>query len=153
MSTIQNKTIDIDISQVTGLETYKGLYYFYPNLYSYISDPLQPTEYFKKLVSQVIINTGLSFAEAGIEIQSNLESIAKGNEPQNLRMVQDLIDSSYAVKNMNRTTMETIILVTLVVFISFWIIWYLYNVKFFEYIFNMQDGIACYNCPSIFDKI
>jgi len=153
MSTIQNKTIDIDISQVTGLETYKGLYYFYPNLYSYISDPLQPTEFFKNLVSQVIINSGLSFDEAGIEIQSNLESIAKGEEPQNLRMVQDLIDSSYPVKNMNRTTMETVILITLVVFISFWIIWYLYKVKFFEYIFNMQDGIACYTCPSIFDKL
>lgn len=153
MSTIQNKTIDIDISQVTGLETYKGLYYFYPKLYSYISDPLQPTEYFKNLVSQVVINSGLTFDEAGIEIQSNLESIAKGEEPQNLRLVQDLIDSSYAVKNMNRTTMETVFLVTLVVFISFWIIWYLYKVKFFEYIFNMQDGIACYACPSIFDKL
>jgi hypothetical protein len=149
----KNKTIDIAISQVTGLETYKALYYFYPNLYYYISDPLQPTEYFKNLVSQVITNTGLSFAEAGIEIQSNLESIAKGVEPQNLRIVQDLIDSSYPVKNMNRTTSQNILLILIVLFLSFWIIWYLYKVKFFEYIFNMKDGIACYYCPSIFDKL
>ena len=43
MSYTPNNTIDIDISKVTGLETYKGVYYFYTNLYSYISDPLQPT--------------------------------------------------------------------------------------------------------------
>ena len=36
MTTLNNKPIDIDIASITGLETYKGLYYFYPNLYSYI---------------------------------------------------------------------------------------------------------------------
>jgi len=149
----QNKNFDISISQVTGLETYKALYYFYPKLYYYISDPLQPTQYFKNLVSQVITNTGLSFNEAGIEIRSNLESIALGQEPQNIRMVQDLLDSSYPVKNMNRTSSQNIILILLVVFLSFWIVWYLYKIQFFEYLFNMKDGIACYNCPSIFDKI
>jgi hypothetical protein len=149
----QNKTIDISISQVTGLETYKALYYFYTKLYNYISDPLQPTQYFKNLVSQVITNTGLPFDEAGIEIRSNLESIALGKEPQNIRMIQDLLDSSYPVKNMNRTSSQNIILILLVVFLAFWIIWYFYKIGFFEYIFNMKDGIACYHCPSIFDKI
>ena len=153
MSYTPNNTIDIDISKVVGLETYKGLYYYYPELYSYISDPLQPTEYFKNLVSQVVTNTGLTFEEAGIEIQNNLESIVKGDEPANYRMVEPLIDSSYPVKYMNRTFTENAILVTLVIFLSFWVIWYLYKVHFFEYLFNMKDGIACYECPSIFDKI
>jgi hypothetical protein len=153
MSYTPNNTIDIDISKVVGLETYKGLYYYYPHLYSYISDPLQPTEYFKNLVSQVVVNTGLSFDEAGVEIQNNLEHIVKGEEPDNYRMVEPLINSSYPVKNMNRTFTENAILVTLVIFLSFWIIWYLYKVNFFEYLFNMKDGIACYECPSIFDRI
>jgi len=153
MSYTPNNTIDIDISKVVGLETYKGLYYYYPELYSYISDPLQPTEYFKNLVSQVVTNTGLTFEEAGIEIQNNLESIVKGYEPANYRMVEPLIDSSYPVKYMNRTFTENAILVTLVIFLSFWVIWYLYKVHFFEYLFNIKDGIACYECPSIFDKI
>jgi len=152
MSTIQNKSIDIDISQITGLETYKGLYYFYPELYSYISDPLDPTDYFKNLVSGVVLNTGLSFEEAGLQIQSNLESLAKGEEPENLRMIQDLIDSSYPVEHMNRTWVENAILITVVVFLSFWVIWYMYKVGFFNYIFNMNDGIACHTCPSIFDR-
>jgi hypothetical protein len=153
MSYTPNNTIDIDISKVVGLETYKGLYYYYPNLYSYINDPLQPTEYFKNLVSQVVINTGLNFEEAGVEIQNNLERIVKGEEPDNYRMVEPLLDSSYAVKYMNRTFTENAILVTVVIFLSFWIIWYLYKVNFFDYLFNIKDGISCYECPSIFDKI
>ena len=36
MSYTANDKLDVDISQVTGLETYKGLYYFYPNLMVYI---------------------------------------------------------------------------------------------------------------------
>lgn len=147
-----NKTIDIDISQITGLETYKGLYYFYPDLYTYISDPLQPTEYYKNLVSGVILNTGLSFNEAGIEIRKNLQSLALGKEPENLRMVSELLNSSYPVKNMNKTFVENAILITVVVLLTIWIVWYLYKAGFFQYIFNKEDGIACYNCPSVFDK-
>jgi hypothetical protein len=153
MSYTPNNTVDIDISKITGLETYKGLYYFYPKLYSYINDPLQPTEYFKNLVSQVIVNTGLSFEEAGAEIQNNLESIAKGEEPSNYRMVEPLIDTSYSVKYMNRTFTENAIIITIVVILSVWIIWYLYKVQFFDYLFNRSDGITCYECSSIFDKI
>jgi hypothetical protein len=153
MSYTPNNTIDIDISKVVGLETYKGLYYYYPDLYSYINDPLQPTEYFKNLVSQVVLNTGLSFEEAGVEIQNNLERIVKGEEPDNYRMVEPLLDSSYPVKYMNRTFTENAILVTLVIFLSFWVIWYLYKVNFFDYLFNVKDGITCHECPSIFDRI
>jgi hypothetical protein len=152
MSTLQNNPIDVDISQITGLETYKGLYYFYPNLYSYINDPLQPTEYFKNYVAGVIENTGLSFDEAGIQIKENLIAEANETSPPNRRMIEPLIDSSYPVYHLNRTFTENAIFITLVVFLSFWIIWYLYNVGFFRYVFNSYDGIACYNCPSIFDK-
>ncbi len=153
MSYTANDKLDVDISQVTGLETYKGLYYFYPNLYTYISDPLQPTEYYKDLVSQVIVNTGFTFDEAGIQIRNNLEAIAEGKEPNNYRMVEPLINSSYSVKYMNNTFTENAILVTVVIILSFWVIWYLYKVQFFDYLFNIKDGITCYNCPSIFDKI
>ena len=153
MSYTANDKLDIDVSQVIGLETYKGLYYFYPNLYTYINDPLQPTEYYKDLVSQVIVNTGFTFEEAGIQIRNNLESIASGTEPNNYKMVEPLINSSYSVKYMNRTFIENAILVTVVIILSFWIIWYLYKVQFFDYLFNIKDGLTCYNCPSIFYKI
>jgi hypothetical protein len=153
MTTLNNKPVDIDIASITGLETYKGLYYFYPDLYSYISDPLQPTEYFKSLVSGVVLNSGLSFNEAGIQIYENLSAITKGLEPDNYRMVQPLIDSSYPIKYLNRTFTENAILITLVIFLSVWILWYLYKVGFFQYLFNSYDGITCYNCPSIFDII
>lgn len=153
MTTLNNKPVDIDIASITGLETYKGLYYFYPNLYSYISDPLQPTEYFKSLVSGVVLNSGLSFNEAGIQIYENLSDITKGLEPNNYRMVEPLLDSSYPIKYLNRTFTENAILITLVVFLSIWILWYLYKVGFFQYLFNSYDGIVCYNCPSIFDMI
>jgi hypothetical protein len=152
MSTLRSEQIDIDIAQIVGLETYKGLYYFYPNLYTYISDPLQPTQYFKNLVSSVILNSGYNFDESGLQIKNNLVAITKGEEPENYRMVENLIESSYSVKHLNKTFIENAILVTLVVFLSFWIIWYLYKVKFFNYLFNTNDGLVCYNCPSIFDK-
>ncbi len=153
MTTLNNKPVDIDIASITGLETYKGLYYFYPDLYSYISDPLQPTEYFKSLVSGVILNTGLSFNEAGVQIYENLSALAKGLDPTDYRMIEPLVDSSYSVKNLNRTFIENAILVTLVIFLSIWILWYLYKVGFFQYLFNSYDGLVCYDCPSIFDRI
>jgi hypothetical protein len=153
MSTINNKSIDVDVASITGLETYKGLYYFYPDLFSYISDPLQPTEYFKNLVAGVITNTGLSFNEAGIQINNNLTQLAKGEDPDNYRMIQPLIESSYAIKYLNRTFIENALLITIVVFLSFWILWYLYKVGFYNYLFNTYDGLICYDCPSIFDKI
>jgi hypothetical protein len=153
MTSLQNNPIDKRISELTGLETYKGLYYYYPNLYSYITDPLQPTEYFKNLVAGVIFNTGLGFDEAGVQIYQNLEQLAKEETPDNYRMIQDLLDTSYAVKYTNRTFIENAILVTLVIFLSFWIFWYLYKVEFFQYLFNNYDGIVCYTCPSVFDKL
>ena len=153
MSTINNKSIDVDIASITGLETYKGLYYFYPELFSYISDPLQPTEYFKNLVAGIITNTGLSFNEAGIQINTNLIQLAKGEEPNNYRMIEPLIDSSYPIKYLNKTFTENAILITIVIFLSFWILWYLYKVGFYNYLFNTYDGLVCYDCPSIFDRI
>ena len=153
MSTINNKSIDVDIASITGLETYKGLYYFYPDLFSYISDPLQPTEYFKNLVAGVITNTGLSFNEAGIQINDNLIQLAKGEDPTNYRMIEPLVDSSYPIKYLNRTFIENALLITIVVFLSFWILWYLYKVGFYSYLFNTYDGLICYDCPSIFDRI
>ena len=153
MTSLQNNPTDKRISELTGLETYKGLYYYYPNLYSYITDPLQPTEYFKNLVSGVILNTGLSFDEAGVQIYQNLESLANEETPDNYRMIQDLLDTSYAVNYTNRTFIENAILVTLVIFLSFWIFWYLYKVDFFSYLFNTYDGIVCYSCPSVWDKL
>jgi hypothetical protein len=153
MSTINNKSIDVDVASITGLETYKGLYYFYPKLFSYISDPLQPTEYFKNLVAGVITNTGLSFNEAGIQINNNLIQLAKGHDPDNYKMIEPLINSSYPIKNLNRTFIENAFLITIVVFLSFWILWYLYKVGFYNYLFNTYDGLVCYDCPSIFDRI
>lgn len=144
---------DKKISQITGLETYKGLYYYYPNLYTYISDPLQPTEYFKSLVAETIIQTSLPFDEAGIAIRNNLLQLADEEEPSNPSMVKDLVNSSYPVQHLNRTFVENAIMVTVVIFLSFWVFWYLYKVEFFSYIFNTYDGIVCHNCPSIFDKL
>jgi hypothetical protein len=88
-----------------------------------------------------------------LEIQNNLESIAKGDEPNNYRMVEPLIDSSYPVKYMNRTFTENAIIVTVVVILSFWIIWYLYKVQFFEYLFNIILFLFSIQFPDIVFRI
>ena len=40
MKTLNNKPVDIDIASITGLETYKGLYYFYPDQPVYLCTQL-----------------------------------------------------------------------------------------------------------------
>jgi len=144
--------LDIEISKVTGLETYKALYYYWPDLYTYISDPLVPTQYYISLMANTVISTGYTFETAGLEIRKNLELYASGEDPENFEIIQPLIDSSYKVENLKSTTAETLILVFFVTFLAFWIIWYLYKVGFWTHLFGDQ-GIACYECPSIFDRI
>ena len=143
---------DIEISQLTGLETYKALYYYWPELYSYISDPLVPTKYYVNLMANTVISTGYSFEKAGSEIRKNLEMLANGETPIDYEIIQPLLDSSYKVNNLNSTPAETYILVFFVVFLSFWVIWYLYQVGFWTHLFG-DEGIACYECSSIFDRI
>lgn len=144
---------DVKISELVGLETYKALYAIYPNLYSYISDPLVPTNYYLSLVSSVIANSGFSNQKAGDIIYETLTQIVNEETPpsQNLILVTPLISSSYPIKNLKYTTWENIVWISITFLLSFWIIWYLYEVGFWSYIFNGIDGIACYNCPSIFD--
>jgi hypothetical protein len=143
---------DIEISKLTGLETYKGLYYYWPELYSYISDPLVPTKYYVNLVANTVIATGYGFEKAGKEIRKNLEMLAKDEVPIDYEIIEPLLSSSYKVDNLNSTTTETLILVFFVVFLSFWVIWYLYQVGFWNHLFG-NEGIACYECSSIFDRI
>ena len=146
---------DVKISELVGLETYKGLYAIYPNIYSYISDPLIPTNYYTTLVQGVIANSGMSKTDAGNVIYETLTKIVNDETPesQNLILVSPLIDSSYTIKNLNYTTWENVIWISIVVLLSFWIIWYLFEIGFWSYLFNSIDGIACYNCRSIFDLI
>lgn len=144
--------IDIKISKLTGLETYKALYYYWPELYSYISDPLVPTKYYVNLMANTVISTGYSFDKAGIEIRNNLVMLANDEIPNDYEIIEPLLNSSYKVENLHSTTAETLILVFLVVFLSFWIIWYLHQVGFWNHLFG-DEGIACYECSSIFDRI
>ena len=148
---------DYNISLLVGLETYKALYSNWPSLYSYISDPLVPTYYFNNLVLGVVSTSGLNFDEAGVVIKNTLSSLVssdKSNEPteKDLAVVNPLIDSSYAIKNMHNTSFENLLWISIAIFFAIFILFYFYYVGGVDYLFG-QDGLACYNCPSIFDKI
>jgi hypothetical protein len=144
---------DISIANLVGLETYKALYTMWPNLYSYISDPLTPTSYFNTLVSGIVATSGLEYQTAGSTIRTTLLSISNGEDVsnENYVLVQPLIASSYEIKYLNDTFWENVIWISVTVFLAFFIIWYLYVVGFWAMIFNLKDGIVCYDCPSIFD--
>lgn len=147
--------IDVKISDLVGLETYKALYFQWKDLYSYISDPLVPTKYFSDLVSGVVASSELSFVDAGIIIKETLTRLVNQEEitKENAVLVSSLVGSSYKIENLNSTPWENIIWISVVVFLSFWVIWYLYAIGFWDLIFNLDDGIACYDCPSIFDRL
>jgi len=153
---------DYDISLLVGLETYKALYANWPSLYSYISDPLVPTNYFNSLVLGVVASSGLNFDEAGVKIKNVLTDIVKNQNSKNfenseeinsndLVMVNPLIDSSYPVKNLNYTPWENFLWISITIFLAAFILFYFYYIGGVNYIFG-NDGIACYTCPSIFDK-
>ena len=149
---------DISISKLVGLETYKALYTLYPNLYSYISDPLTPTLYFTDLVQGVVASSGLSFEKAGEEIYTGLSGIIYNpteSEPSDiqLNLIEPLIKSSFPVENLNPTFWENALWIILATVLAFFIIFYLYTIGFFNFIFNEQDGIACLDCKSMFDYI
>jgi hypothetical protein len=146
---------DISISNLVGLETYKALYTSWPALYTYISDPLEPTNYFVTLVLGVVATSGLEFELAGQKIRVTLLSIANNETVSNedYTLIQSLIGSSYTIKYLNSTTLENAIWISVTVFLSFFIIWYLYVVGFWSMLFNFNDGVVCYECVSIFDKL
>lgn len=157
MSPLYTKSnpVDIQISQLVGLETYKALYALWPQLYSYISDPLVPTNYYNTLVLGVVAASELSFDIAGQTIKTTLINLVKGEPVSeiNKNLVTPLLGSSYPITNLKSTTWENVLWISLVVFLSFWVIWYLYAIGFWELIFNLEDGIACYECKSIYDYI
>jgi hypothetical protein len=151
-----NNPTDIAISKLVGLETYKALYTLYPEFYSYISDPLVPTLYFIDLVQGVIASSGLNYEEAGNVIYNTLKSLSDSqSEPEvkNVILVTPLINSSFAVENMQFTFWENVIWISIVTFLAFFIIFYLYIIGTFEFIFNVKDGITCSDCKSMFDYI
>jgi hypothetical protein len=149
--------VDIKISHVVGLETYKALYTLWPKLYTYINNSMTPKPYFVSLVYGCVASSNLSFEYAGNKIRDSLAKIANNNyesltEPER-SLVSRLIDSSYKVENLELTFWENVIWVSIATFLSFWIIWYLYAVAFWNYLLNPFDGITCYGCESIFDRI
>ena len=144
--------IDIEISKLTGLETYKALYYYWPDLYSYISDPLVPTKYYVNLMANTVNASGYNFNQAGEIIRQNLVALTQNKTPDNYEIIQPLLNSSYKVNNLNATDAETFFMVFIVVLLGFWVIWYLYKVGFWNHLFG-DEGVACYECPSIFDRI
>jgi hypothetical protein len=151
--TTSNAT-DIEISYLVGLETYKGLYFYYPNLYSYISYDLYPSNYYRSLVAGVIATSGLSYELAGETIRNTLIQLCKNETPSeaNYSLVLPLIQSSYKIVNLKQTPLENFLWISITIFLATFIIVYLYYVNFWNYLFNNVDGIACYECPSIFDR-
>ena len=148
---------DVEISQIVGLETYKALYSLWPNLYTYISDPMNPKQYYLSLVLGVVASSGLSFDDAGLQIRNTLillidKTIDDLEEPDRSLVIK-LVDSSYKIIYLKNTFWENVIWISVTVLLGFWIIWYLYAVGFWNYIFNPYDGLACYDCDSIFEKI
>lgn len=151
----KNDPTDIKISKLVGLETYKALYQLYPDLYNYISDPLVPTKYFLNLVLSVVATSGLTFNVAGTQIKNTLVNLVndKTVETKDLSLVTPLLDTSYPVEYMKSTFWEDFIWITFTVIISFLVIFILYVIGFWNFLFNTADGIACYECASIFDRI
>lgn len=151
----KNDPDDIKISKLVGLETYKALYQLYPDLYHYISDPLVPTKYFLNLVLSVVATSGLTFNVAGTQIKNTLVSLVNDEpiEDKDSTLVAPLLDSSYPIEYLKSTFWEDFIWITLTVIISFLVIFVLYVIGFWNFLFNSVDGIACYGCSSIFDKI
>jgi hypothetical protein len=70
---------DILIANLVGLETYKALYKIWPSLYSYISYPLEPTNYFLTIVNGIVASSGFSLEGIGPVIRNTLLGIAKNN--------------------------------------------------------------------------
>ena len=64
--------VDIEISKLIGLETYKALYYYWPDLYSYISDPLVPTKYYVNLMANTVNNSGYNFTQTSSSLQPKI---------------------------------------------------------------------------------
>ena len=149
-----NNPIDVEISKLVGLETYKALYTKWTNLYSYISDPLVPTFYYSSLVDGVLASSELDYETCGQSIYNTLSNKVLGieNSDINDNLVSPLLQSSYKVENMKDTFWETVIWVTIVTFLAFYILIYLYIIGFWSYLFG-SDGIACYDCKSIFDNL
>ena len=153
-----NNPTDVAISKLVGLETYKALYAIYPEKYAYISNPLVPTLYFTDLVQGVIASSSLNFESAGDVIYDTLALLTENPTSEavtktNLNLVAPLINSSYAVENMNFTFWENVIWISIVTFLAFFIIFYLYTIGFFEFLFNREDGMICTDCKSMFDYI
>jgi len=153
---------DIEISQLVGMETYKALYFYYPNLYSYISYDLDYpiNNHSMNLVGGIISTSGFDFETSGFSIRNGLESLVKSldlslteSKESNQILVEPLIDSSYKIKNFKNTPWENFLWIVITIFLAGFIIIYLYYVNFWGYIFNNIDGIACYDCPSIFQKL
>jgi hypothetical protein len=103
-------------------------------------------------MSNNVNNSGYSFNQAGEIIRQNLVALTENKTPENYEIIQPLLDSSYKVNNLNSTNSETFFLVFIVVLLAFWVIWYLYKIGFWNHLFG-DEGIACYECPSIFDRI
>jgi hypothetical protein len=151
---LKNNPVDISISTLVGLETYKALYAKWPSLYSYISDPLNPTFYYSNLVDGVVASSGLDYEICGQTIYNSLSNIVGGavNSDINNNLVSPLLQSSYKVDNLNDTFWGTAIWVIIVTFLAFYILIYLYIIGFWNFFFG-SDGIACYDCKSIFDNL
>lgn len=145
--------VDYEISLIVGLETYKALYTNWTSLYSYISDPLIPTNYYNNLVLGIISSSGLGYEEAGIRIKNILVDIVNNQEisENDSILVKPLLNSSYSIKNLNHTPWENFIWISITIFLAFFILFYFYYIGGVNYIFG-NDGVACYSCPSIFDK-
>jgi hypothetical protein len=150
-----SKFTDVRISQIVGLETYKAIYSRWPSLYSYINYPSTPTKYFTDLVGGVVASSGLSDLVAGNKIRNvllqmiNEEDISETDQ----ELVRPLIQSSYKIKYLDNTPFENAIWIIVTIFLSIFLILYLYSIGFWNMIFNSTDGVNCYSCSSIFDRI
>ena len=149
-----NNILDIQISKLVGLETYKALYTRWKSLYSYISYPLDPTNYFVTLVDGVVGVSGFSDEIAGTTIKDILSDLAQDKivTPENYEIVAPLIGSSYPIENLNNTPLQNFLWITLTVFLSLFLIWYLYKIGVWEPIFSNTDGFMCEDCPSVFER-
>lgn len=149
-----SKQNDILISNLVGLETYKALYTRWNTLYSAISYPLEPTMYFVTLVDSVVAISGLSNQIAGDTIYEILSKISNEETvtQEEMEIVAYLIGSSYPVENLNNTPLQNFLWISLTIFLSIFIIWYLYRIGAWQSMFSNTEGFICTDCPSIFER-
>ncbi len=87
------------------METYKALYFRWPDLYTYLHYPMTPQQAFVLLVDTIIGSTDFDHQALGLLLRSDLRRMAV-HGPDRSGVGASLIGTSAALKNYTATPVE-----------------------------------------------